>query len=208
MGWVTPEFAKFGREYVASAIWKDPLGRLEPIQGRPLTSGDQVSSTRLASSKTQPCQIPSPPTKILPGKRIARIRFASFATGSTFRSAPMAGPLIYFVGNSLGLMPKATRKIVEQELDDWARLGVDGHFDAATPWYSYHETLREPAARLVGREAQRSRLHEQPDGEPPPADGDVLSPDESASQDPDGRSGLPFRHLRDQVADRASRFRT
>ncbi|MEO6971136.1 MAG: kynureninase [Chthoniobacterales bacterium] len=59
-------------------------------------------------------------------------------------------PLIYFVGNSLGLMPKATRQIVDQELDDWARLGVDGHFDAATPWYSYHETLREPAARLVG----------------------------------------------------------
>lgn len=59
-------------------------------------------------------------------------------------------PLIYFVGNSLGLMPKATRQIVKQEMDDWARLGVDGHFDAATPWYSYHETLREPAARLVG----------------------------------------------------------
>jgi kynureninase len=59
-------------------------------------------------------------------------------------------PLIYFVGNSLGLMPRATRQIVKQELDDWARRGVDGHFDAATPWYSYHETLREPAARLVG----------------------------------------------------------
>jgi kynureninase len=62
-------------------------------------------------------------------------------------------PLIYFVGNSLGLMPKTTRKIVEQELDDWARLGVDGHFDAVTPWYSYHETVREPAARLVGAQA-------------------------------------------------------
>ena len=59
-------------------------------------------------------------------------------------------PLIYFVGNSLGLMPKATRKVVEQELDDWAQLAVDAHFDAETPWYSYHETLREPAARLVG----------------------------------------------------------
>jgi kynureninase len=47
-------------------------------------------------------------------------------------------------------MPKATRQIVEQELDDWARLAVDAHFDAATPWYSYHETLREPAARMVG----------------------------------------------------------
>lgn len=59
-------------------------------------------------------------------------------------------PLIYFVGNSLGLMPKATRQSVDQELDDWAKFAVDGHFDAATPWYCYHETLREPTARLVG----------------------------------------------------------
>jgi kynureninase len=59
-------------------------------------------------------------------------------------------PLIYFAGNSLGLMPKSARKIVEQELEDWAQLGVDAHLDAATPWYSYHENLREPMARVVG----------------------------------------------------------
>jgi kynureninase len=59
-------------------------------------------------------------------------------------------PVIYFAGNSLGLMPKSARKIVEQELDDWADLGVDAHLKAKTPWYSYHETLREPVARLVG----------------------------------------------------------
>jgi len=59
-------------------------------------------------------------------------------------------PLIYFAGNSLGLMPKTARKIVEQELDDWAKFAVDAHLGAATPWYTYHETLREPAARLVG----------------------------------------------------------
>jgi kynureninase len=59
-------------------------------------------------------------------------------------------PLIYLAGNSLGLMPKSARPIVEQELDDWAKLAVDAHLDGATPWYSYHETLREPTARLVG----------------------------------------------------------
>ena len=59
-------------------------------------------------------------------------------------------PLIYFAGNSLGLMPKAARKIVEQELDDWAKLAVNAHLGAVTPWYTYHETLREPAARLAG----------------------------------------------------------
>ncbi|HMG04864.1 MAG TPA: kynureninase, partial [Chthoniobacterales bacterium] len=59
-------------------------------------------------------------------------------------------PLIYLAGNSLGLMPKTARKIVEQELDDWAKLAVDAHLNGTTPWYSYHETLREPTARLVG----------------------------------------------------------
>src|SRR5438477_4427606 len=59
-------------------------------------------------------------------------------------------PLIYFAGNSLGLMPKAARQVVGQELDDWAKLGVDAHLEAKTPWYTYHETLREPTARLIG----------------------------------------------------------
>ncbi|HYY34859.1 MAG TPA: kynureninase [Candidatus Binatia bacterium] len=59
-------------------------------------------------------------------------------------------PLIYFAGNSLGLMPKAARGIVEEELDNWAELGVDAHHATGTPWYTYHEALREPTARLVG----------------------------------------------------------
>src|SRR5438105_5893423 len=59
-------------------------------------------------------------------------------------------PVIYFAGNSLGLMPKSARQIVEEELDKWGKLGVDAHHAAGTPWYSYHEVLREPMARLVG----------------------------------------------------------
>ena len=60
------------------------------------------------------------------------------------------GEAAYFAGNSLGLQPKALRGFLEQELDDWARFGVEGHGEAARPWVSYHELLREPAARLVG----------------------------------------------------------
>ena len=59
-------------------------------------------------------------------------------------------PLIYFAGNSLGLMPKSARQIVEEEVDNWARLGVDAHHATGTPWYSYHEALRDPTARLAG----------------------------------------------------------
>jgi kynureninase len=59
-------------------------------------------------------------------------------------------PLIYFAGNSLGLMPKMAWAIVEEELDNWAKLGVDAHHATGTPWYTYHEALREPTARLVG----------------------------------------------------------
>src|SRR5205809_1640024 len=59
-------------------------------------------------------------------------------------------PVIYFAGNSLGLMPKSARQIVDEQLDHWATLGVDAHHATGTPWYSYHEALREPTARLIG----------------------------------------------------------
>jgi kynureninase len=59
-------------------------------------------------------------------------------------------PVIYFAGNSLGLMPKSARQIVEEELDNWATLGVDAHHATGTPWYTYHQALREPTARLLG----------------------------------------------------------
>jgi kynureninase len=57
---------------------------------------------------------------------------------------------IYLCGNSLGLQPKTVRDYVDQELQDWARLGVEGHFHARHPWLPYHENLTDQTASLVG----------------------------------------------------------
>lgn len=57
---------------------------------------------------------------------------------------------IYLCGNSLGLMPISTRDYINQELDDWKNLGVEGHFHAKHPWMPYHEFLSEKMARVVG----------------------------------------------------------
>ena len=57
---------------------------------------------------------------------------------------------IYFTGNSLGLQPKKTAQYVQQELDDWARMGVEGHFHARNPWLPYHEIFPKQLSRIVG----------------------------------------------------------
>ncbi len=57
---------------------------------------------------------------------------------------------LYFTGNSLGLQPKTTRQFINKELDDWAKYGVEGHFEAERPWFAYHEFLTDKTARLVG----------------------------------------------------------
>ncbi len=62
---------------------------------------------------------------------------------------------LYFCGNSLGLQPKNTRKYIEQELKEWAKYGVEGHFHAKRPWLPYHEFVTESLAKLVG-----SKTHE------------------------------------------------
>jgi kynureninase len=57
---------------------------------------------------------------------------------------------VYFTGNSLGLQPKAVREAINVELEDWAKYGVEGHFEARHPWFSYHELLMEKGAKVVG----------------------------------------------------------
>ncbi len=57
---------------------------------------------------------------------------------------------IYLCGHSLGLQPKTAASYIEQELDDWARLGVEGHFHAKNPWMPYHQLLSEQTGEVVG----------------------------------------------------------
>jgi len=90
-----------------------------------------------------------------PGEPFARKQdeidsLAGFRERFHIPPGPDGRPCVYLCGNSLGLQPKAARALVEQELDDWARLGVEGHFRGRSPWYPYHEQFRDTGARLVG----------------------------------------------------------
>ncbi|HET7162704.1 MAG TPA: kynureninase [Rhodanobacteraceae bacterium] len=62
------------------------------------------------------------------------------------------GEQAYFVGNSLGLQPRSVRQAVLDELDDWARLGVEGHVHGRHPWLPYHSEVRDALAEVVGAE--------------------------------------------------------
>lgn len=57
---------------------------------------------------------------------------------------------IYLCGNSLGLQPKSVQYLMEQELQDWAKYGVEGHFLARRPWFSYHKLFTERLCSIVG----------------------------------------------------------
>lgn len=57
---------------------------------------------------------------------------------------------VYFNGNSLGLQPKKTRDYINQELEDWAQLGVEGHVHARNPWMEYHEKFPVILSKILG----------------------------------------------------------
>jgi len=58
--------------------------------------------------------------------------------------------VIYFTGNSLGLQSKRAKKYVDDVMDDWAKLAVEGHFYADKPWWDYHERFANPLSAIVG----------------------------------------------------------
>lgn len=59
-------------------------------------------------------------------------------------------PAIYMCGNSLGLQPKSAAAAIAHELEQWAQMGVEGHFKGDTPWFTYHKAFAEPLAKVVG----------------------------------------------------------
>jgi len=61
---------------------------------------------------------------------------------------------IYFTGNSLGLQAKTTAAYIKQELDDWASMGVEGHFHAKNPWKPYHEIFPPLLSKIAGCKEQ------------------------------------------------------
>jgi kynureninase len=58
--------------------------------------------------------------------------------------------LLYLCGHSLGAAPRAARARVVEELDDWERLGVEGHHAGRRPWIDYAQLLTRPLALLAG----------------------------------------------------------
>ena len=57
---------------------------------------------------------------------------------------------VYMLGNSLGLMPKATEAAVGRVMAEWRDLGIDGWLHGDPPWFYLAERTGEAAAELVG----------------------------------------------------------
>jgi kynureninase len=59
-------------------------------------------------------------------------------------------PSVYFCGNSLGLQPVKAKEYFDTELEDWATLGVEGHFHGKNPWLHFHKKFSKSLAKITG----------------------------------------------------------
>lgn len=64
------------------------------------------------------------------------------------------GHTLYFTGNSLGLQPVGARDIIDGELEDWQRFGVEAHFEGRRPWVTYHREATADLAAIVGAQPE------------------------------------------------------
>ena len=56
----------------------------------------------------------------------------------------------YFCGHSLGLQPRLTKSYMLQELEDWEKLAVEGHWKAKNPWLNFHQAFSKPLSVITG----------------------------------------------------------
>lgn len=75
---------------------------------------------------------------------------ASFKDQFIIPANDLGESCVYLCGNSLGLQPRNAASYIQNELDDWAKFGVEGHFHGRKPWFHYHKFLTESSAALVG----------------------------------------------------------
>src|SRR5580658_1740775 len=79
---------------------------------------------------------------------------AGFRARFALPAGPGGEPATYLCGHSLGLLPLDARALVNEELDDWAQLGVSGHEHARRPWVPYHDNLMAGLALLTGAQPE------------------------------------------------------
>ncbi|KAJ3108000.1 hypothetical protein HDU97_002580 [Phlyctochytrium planicorne] len=84
--------------------------------------------------------------------RTSKVHAAGEETLKPVDDLDLDSDAVYMIGNSLGLQPKRTRKLLNEELDVWAERGVNGHFDHphGRPWVSVDDNVIEESAKLVG----------------------------------------------------------
>jgi len=75
---------------------------------------------------------------------------AHFKNEFIFPKTATGENVLYFCGNSLGLQPKATKNYINEELDKWGNLAVEGHFNSDKPWKYYHKLSQPILAAMMG----------------------------------------------------------
>ncbi len=87
------------------------------------------------------CARPGPQRPACPVSR--RIQFSGCAARRGTRRSTCAA-------TRWACNPRRAATLVQEELEDWQQLAVEGHWNARRPWMSYHENLGTHLASLVG----------------------------------------------------------
>jgi kynureninase len=103
-----------------------------------------------ATSLRLPGGLPFSPEESLARRLDATDPLAGFRAEFELPLGLDGAPAVYFLGNSLGPLPRRATAEVEGVLRTWARQGVDGFMEGPAPWMPYLDALREPMAAIVG----------------------------------------------------------